>query len=110
MPYFWCERVFAPWTDMEKQMEEHHIPLYALESGGAVRVILHIIKGRYIYPLQDQVSLSLPSLRVDGFSPELMERINSVRKSGLTFAPEAGSQRMRPLAKTASKKLVFAPW
>lgn len=44
---------------------------------------------------QDKVSLSLPSLRVDGFSPELMERINSVRKSGLTFAPEAGSQRMR---------------
>lgn len=44
---------------------------------------------------KNKVSLSLPSLRVDGFSPELMERINSVRKSGLTFAPEAGSQRMR---------------
>ena len=43
----------------------------------------------------EKVSLSLPSLRVDNFSPELMERINSVRKSGLTFAPEAGSQRMR---------------
>lgn len=44
---------------------------------------------------KEKVSISLPSLRVDGFSPELMERINSVRKSGLTFAPEAGSQRMR---------------
>ena len=44
---------------------------------------------------KEKVSLSLPSLRVDNFSPELMERINSVRKSGLTFAPEAGSQRMR---------------
>lgn len=44
---------------------------------------------------QEKVSLSLPSLRVDHFSPELMERVNSVRKSGLTFAPEAGSQRMR---------------
>ena len=43
----------------------------------------------------EKVSLSLPSLRVDGFTPELMSRINSVRKSGLTFAPEAGSQRMR---------------
>ncbi len=42
-----------------------------------------------------KVSLSLPSLRVDNFSPELMRRIHSVRKSGLTFAPEAGSQRMR---------------
>lgn len=44
---------------------------------------------------KEKVSVSLPSLRVDGFSPELMERINSVRKSSLTFAPEAGSQRMR---------------
>ncbi len=44
---------------------------------------------------KDKVSISLPSLRVDGFSPELMQRINSVRKSGLTFAPEAGSQRLR---------------
>ena len=29
----WCERVFAPWDDMEKEMREHHIPLYGLESG-----------------------------------------------------------------------------
>ena len=29
----WCERVFAPWDDMEREMREHHIPLYALESG-----------------------------------------------------------------------------
>lgn len=43
----------------------------------------------------EKVSLSLPSLRVDNFSPELMERVNSVRKSSLTFAPEAGSQRLR---------------
>ena len=41
------------------------------------------------------VSLSLPSLRADNFSVELMERIQKVRKSGLTFAPEAGSQRLR---------------
>lgn len=44
---------------------------------------------------KEKINLSLPSLRVDGFSPELMERLNSVRKSGLTFAPEAGSQRLR---------------
>jgi radical SAM family uncharacterized protein len=42
-----------------------------------------------------KVSLSLPSLRVDGFSPGLMEKVNRVRKTGLTFAPEAGSQRLR---------------
>ena len=41
------------------------------------------------------VSLSLPSLRVDSFNKELMERIASVRTSSLTFAPEAGTQRLR---------------
>ena len=42
-----------------------------------------------------RVNLSLPSLRADNFSIELMERVQKVRKSGLTFAPEAGSQRLR---------------
>ena len=41
------------------------------------------------------VSLSLPSLRVDSFNKELMNRIDSVRSSSLTFAPEAGTQRLR---------------
>lgn len=44
---------------------------------------------------EEKVSMSLPSLRVDGFSDDIMTRIKTVRKSGLTFAPEAGSQRMR---------------
>nr|WP_317411900.1 TIGR03960 family B12-binding radical SAM protein [uncultured Solibaculum sp.] len=43
----------------------------------------------------EKVNLSLPSLRVDNFSPELLEQLNKVRKSGLTFAPEAGTQRLR---------------
>ena len=42
-----------------------------------------------------QVNISLPSLRVDNFSPELLEKIAKVRKSGLTFAPEGGTQRLR---------------
>lgn len=42
-----------------------------------------------------RVSLSLPSLRVDNFSLELMKKVQKVRKSGLTFAPEAGTQRLR---------------
>lgn len=42
-----------------------------------------------------KISLALPSLRADNFSIELMEKVQKVRKSGLTFAPEAGSQRMR---------------
>ncbi|MBM6884432.1 TIGR03960 family B12-binding radical SAM protein [Pseudoflavonifractor phocaeensis] len=43
----------------------------------------------------NKVSLSLPSLRADNFSLGLMERVQHVRKSGLTFAPEAGTQRLR---------------
>ncbi len=44
---------------------------------------------------KSQVSLSLPSLRIDSFSRELMERVESVRSASLTFAPEAGTQRLR---------------
>ena len=48
---------------------------------------------RYCEPRK--INLSLPSLRADNFSRELMLRIQKVRKSGLTFAPEAGTQRLR---------------
>ncbi len=41
------------------------------------------------------ISLSLPSLRIDSFSEELMQKISGVRTGGLTFAPEAGTQRLR---------------
>ena len=44
---------------------------------------------------KEKIGLSLPSLRVDNFSLDLMEKVQKVRKSGLTFAPEAGTQRMR---------------
>lgn len=45
--------------------------------------------------VEKKVSVSLPSLRIDSFSVELIKEIQKVRKTGLTFAPEAGSQRMR---------------
>ena len=44
---------------------------------------------------EKNTSLSLPSLRADNFSMSIMEKVQKVRKSGLTFAPEAGSQRLR---------------
>jgi radical SAM family uncharacterized protein len=44
---------------------------------------------------EKKINLTLPSLRVDNFSKELMQKIQKVRKSGLTFAPEAGTQRLR---------------
>ena len=47
------------------------------------------------YCAQHRINLSVPSLRADNFSRELMEKLQTVRKSGLTFAPEAGTQRLR---------------
>ena len=43
----------------------------------------------------ERVSVSLPSLRIDSFSVDIAKEVQAVRKSGLTFAPEAGSQKMR---------------
>ena len=47
------------------------------------------------WTVKEKINLSLPSLRVDNFSDELVDKLNKVRKSGLTFAPEAGTQRLR---------------
>jgi len=44
---------------------------------------------------EKKIGLSLPSLRIDNFSLELMHKVQKVRKSGITFAPEAGTQRLR---------------
>ncbi len=43
----------------------------------------------------ENISLSLPSLRLDSFSFKVLDEVQSVKKSGLTFAPEAGTQRLR---------------
>ena len=57
---------------------------------------------RLIYGLIDEcnarhVNLSLPSLRIDSFALDIMSKVQDVKKVSLTFAPEAGSQRMRDL-------------
>ncbi len=47
------------------------------------------------YTDRKKISLSLPSLRIDNFSDELLKKVSGIRKTGLTFAPEAGTQRLR---------------
>ncbi len=54
-----------------------------------------LLSGLCEYTSKNRINLSLPSLRVDRFSEEVFQKINDVRKSGLTFAPEAGTQRLR---------------
>ena len=59
------------------------------------RPLERLCDGLLDYCEPNGISLSLPSLRADNFSMGLMERLQHVRKSGLTFAPEAGTQRLR---------------
>lgn len=47
------------------------------------------------YTENEKINLSLPSMRIDRFSEEIVQQLQKVRKSGLTFAPEAGTQRLR---------------
>ena len=44
---------------------------------------------------EKKINISLPSLRIDAFSLDVMNKVQDVKKSSLTFAPEAGSQRLR---------------
>lgn len=56
------------------------------------------------------VSISLPSLRLDSMTFDIIERLQEVRKSGLTFAPEAGTQRMRDVInKNLSEEQILGP-
>lgn len=54
-----------------------------------------LLSGLTEYTSKNGINLSLPSLRIDRFSEEVFQKITDVRKSGLTFAPEAGTQRLR---------------
>ena len=54
-----------------------------------------LIPTLFDWALKENINVSLPSLRVDNFSDELMQQLQKVRRSGLTFAPEAGTQRLR---------------
>jgi radical SAM family uncharacterized protein len=59
------------------------------------RPLVELCDGLLEWCEPNRVSLSLPSLRADNFSMSLMQRLQHVRKGGLTFAPEAGTQRLR---------------
>ena len=57
---------------------------------------------------EKKVSISLPSLRIDSIKPELLDQIKSIKKSGLTYAPEAGTQRLRDVInKNVTEENIF---
>lgn len=59
------------------------------------RELTNLLENMLKWSEEKKISISLPSLRIDNFPKELLEKIQSVRKSSLTFAPEAGTQRLR---------------
>lgn len=59
------------------------------------RALPELMEGLIPYCTAHRVNLAVPSLRADNFSRELMEKLKTLRRSGLTFAPEAGTQRLR---------------
>ena len=81
-------------SQMLKNTGYHEISLSSLSSSdylGLEELVNHLIeecRGKGI-------NISLPSLRIDSFSLEVMNKVQDVKKSSLTFAPEAGSQRLR---------------
>ncbi len=88
------EKVKELARELARNTGHHELSLVSLATNdyGAVREVLCDLAGE----LGAQgVSLSLPSLRVDAYSVELAEQVNRVRRSGLTLAPEAGTQRLR---------------
>ena len=72
----------------------HEITLSSLSTSD-YRALPELAEKMQDYCTPRKINLSLPSLRADNFSRELMLRLQKVRKSGLTFAPEAGTQRLR---------------
>ncbi len=70
------------------------VSLLSLSSGdyACIEPLLKNLMGRFA---DSRVAVSLPSLRVGSLTPELMEEIQKVRKTGFTLAPEAGSERLR---------------
>ncbi len=72
----------------------HEITLSSLSTSD-YRGLKELTDAVIPYCRENRVNLSVPSLRADNFSRELMEKLRTVRKSGLTFAPEAGTQRLR---------------
>ncbi|MGO5052291.1 TIGR03960 family B12-binding radical SAM protein [Lachnospiraceae bacterium LCP25S3_G4] len=79
---------------MLKSTGHEEISLSSLSSSdyseleGLVKFLIKEFKG-------DGINISLPSLRIDAFSLDVMSKVQDIRKSSLTFAPEAGSQRLR---------------
>ncbi|MFW6266328.1 MAG: TIGR03960 family B12-binding radical SAM protein [Halanaerobiales bacterium] len=81
--------------------EEISLTSLSTADHSEIEELVKILAERY---QQKNISISLPSLRVDEFSVELAREVQRVRKTGLTFAPEAGTQRLRDVINKGVKE------
>ena len=88
------ERLTAQGVAALENSGYQEITLSSLSSSD-YRGLGELCDGLLDYCVPRSIGLALPSLRADNFSMDLMQRVQKVRKSGLTFAPEAGTQRLR---------------
>lgn len=92
------ERRLGTLMNMTKELTDctgyDEISLFSLSSGD-YSAIHELVPGIMDEFEDKHVSVSLPSLRIDSFLKDDLEKIQTVRKTGLTFAPEAGTQRLR---------------
>lgn len=88
------EEVLETVEDMVKETGYEEVALVSLSSSDHSQIerLVRQLTTRYQHP---PLAISLPSMRIDSFSVELAEMFQGRRKTGLTFAPEAGSQRLR---------------
>lgn len=90
------EKLLSLSKELVKNTGYNEISLFSLSSADYSQLpdLVHTMVGE----MKDKrVSVSLPSLRIDSFCVAIAKEVNAVRKSGLTLAPEAGSQRMRDI-------------
>ena len=92
------EKSVSTLVDQAKKLEQStgydEISLLSLSTSD-YRQLPDLASGLIDALAPNHTSLSVPSLRLDSFSLDLMEKVSRTRKSGLTFAPEAGTQRLR---------------
>ena len=81
-------------VDMLEDSGHNEITLSSLSTSD-YRQLKELTDELIPYCVDHKINLSVPSLRADNFSQELMRKLQTLRKSGLTFAPEAGTQRLR---------------
>ena len=89
-----AEGLYCQAVDTLENSGHNEITLSSLSTSD-YRQLRELTEELIPYCAANKINLSVPSLRADNFSRELMEKLQTVRKSGLTFAPEAGTQRLR---------------